>query len=286
MLSYKRHKPLVPQVNKRPLWPLHFETKRKKNKWPTRPDGTHKITSDCKVTYSWKTNDWKLAWVYETQKAPSRETQADGSVRAVAIDPGVRTPFTWYSPSKGVGKIGEHDIGRIIRLCHHMDNLISRKDKLAASTSKRKRKKARRLNAAVARMRQKVKSLQMECHKKAAIFFTREFDTIIIPPFEVSQMVNRKTRKIRSRSVREMLGWGHYAFRQRLMAKAEELGVHVVIQNEAYTSKTCSSCGNLQAIGGSEVYDCRRCGAVMDRDENGARGIFLRALLDGAFVLS
>src|SRR3954451_1247812 len=117
----------------------------------TRPDGTHKITSDCKLTYSWKTNDWKLGWTYEMQKAPSRETQADGSVRAVAIDPGVRTPFTWYSPSKGVGKIGEHDIGRITRLCHKMDDLISRKDKCAASSSKRKQKKARRLNMAVAR---------------------------------------------------------------------------------------------------------------------------------------
>src|SRR4051794_31934373 len=158
------------------------------------------------------------------QKA-SRETQADGSVRAVAIDPGVRTPFTWYSPSKGVGKIGEHDIGRITRLCHKMDDLISRKDKCAASSSKRKQKKARRLNIAVARMRRRIKSLRMEVHKKAAGFFTREFDAVIIPPFEVSQMVNRKTRKIRSRTVREMLGWGHYAFRQHLISKAEELGV-------------------------------------------------------------
>jgi putative transposase len=83
-----------------------------------------------------------------------------------------------------------------------------------------------------------------------------------------------------------MLGWGHYQFRQRLISKAEELGVRVIIQNEAYTSKTCSWCGNMQAIGGSEVYNCRGCGVVMDRDENGARGIFLRALLDGALVLS
>src|SRR5437763_15040 len=83
--------------------------------------------------------------------------------------------------------------------------------------------------------------------------FMHEFDVIIIPPFEVSQMVNHKMRKIRSRTVRQMLCWAHYRFRQHLITKAEELGVHVVIQNEAYTSKTCSWCRNLQTIGGSEV---------------------------------
>jgi putative transposase len=63
----------------------------------------------------------------------------DGSIHAVSIDPGVRTPFTWYSPTKGVGKIGEHDIGRIVRLCTYMDKLISQKNKFNGSTSKRKK---------------------------------------------------------------------------------------------------------------------------------------------------
>src|SRR2546421_10536527 len=38
-----------------------------------------------------------------------------------------------------------------------------------------------------------------------------------------------------------------------------------IIQNEAYTSKTCSWCGKIQKIGGSEVYNCQNCGTVMDR---------------------
>ena len=47
-----------------------------------------------------------------------------------------------------------------------------------------------------------------------------------------------------------MLSWAHYQFRQRLVAKAEELGVHIIIQNEAYTSKTCSWCGKIQKLEG------------------------------------
>ena len=70
------------------------------------------------------------------------ETQADGSVHAVSIDPSVCTPFTWYSPTKGVGKIGQYDIGWVIHLCKYMDNLHSIKDKVAASNLKCKNKKA------------------------------------------------------------------------------------------------------------------------------------------------
>jgi putative transposase len=282
MLSAYRHKPVTTlDHDKRALWPLHFEKKCKNNKWPL----LHKIMSDCKLTYLWKTNEWKFAWVYETRKQ-LRKTQADGSIHAVSIDPGIRTPFTWYSPTKGVGKIGGNDIGRIVRICKYMDDLISKKDHLATSTSKRKKKKAKRLETAIFRMRRKIKHLQSEIHRKSIAFFTHEFDAIVIPPFEVSNMVNCKTRKITRPTVRKMLCWAHYHFRQRLIAKAEELGVRVIIQNEAYTSKTCSWCGNIQNIGGSEMYKCRNCGTVMDRDENGARGIFLRALLDGALILS
>ena len=43
-------------------------------------------------------------------------------------------------------------------------------------------------------------------------------------------MVNRKTRRITRKNVRKMLGWGHYQFCQRPVAKTEELGVRVIIQ--------------------------------------------------------
>jgi putative transposase len=281
MYTSHRHKPTTIDNNKRALWPLHFEKKRKNNKWPI----PHKISCDGKLTYFRQTNEWKFAWIYETEKK-LHETQVDGSIHAVSIDPGVRTPFTWYSPTKGVGKIGEPDIGKIVRLCMHMDDLSSKKDKLASSTSERKKKKALRVDKAIFRMQRKIKHLRNEIHRKTIKFLTDEFDVVIIPPFEVSNMVNRKTRKITRKTVRKMLCWSHYNFRQRLISKAEEKGIHVIIQNEAYTSKTCSCCGKIQKIGGSEVFNCQNCRTVMDRDENGARGIFLRALLDGALILS
>src|SRR4051812_29753218 len=111
-----------------------------------------------------------------------------------------------------------------------MDTLISKKDQLTASSSKRKRQKAMRLGHTVARMRRHVYNLQSEVHRKAIAFLTHEFDAIIIPPFEVSDMVGRIRRRITRRTVHQMLCWAHYCFRQRLLAKAEELNVRVIIQ--------------------------------------------------------
>jgi putative resolvase len=50
--------------------------------------------------------------------------------------------------------------------------------------------------------------------------------------------------------------------------------------NEAYTSKTVSWTGEMVKIGGSKIIKSPTTGETMDRDLNGARGIFLRALVD------
>lgn len=46
---------------------------------------------------------------------------------------------------------------------------------------------------------------------------------------------------------------------------------------EAYTSKTYSYCGKVHRIGSKKRMVCQ-CGANVDRDYNGARGIMLRVL--------
>ncbi|RUS26149.1 hypothetical protein BC938DRAFT_471176 [Jimgerdemannia flammicorona] len=62
--SYNYPPQFYPPSSRRALWPLHFEKKRRNNSWPI----PHQITSDCKLIYVWKTNDWTFAWVHEKQR--------------------------------------------------------------------------------------------------------------------------------------------------------------------------------------------------------------------------
>ena len=82
-----------------------------------------------------------------------------------------------------------------------------------------------------------------------------------------------------------MLNLNFYQFSQRLIAKAEVLGKQVIRMSEAYTSKTVSWTGGVNdKLGSSKVV---KSGTVrMDRDINGARGIFLKALVDSPSFLN
>jgi len=110
------------------------------------------------------------------------------------------------------------------------------------------------------------------------------FDVILLPTFETSHMAGKKNRKLRSKTVRAMLTWAHYQFKVRLKNKALEFGKKVIDVCEAYTSKTVSWTGELKKVGGSRVI---KAGDItMDRDLNGARGIFLRSLVDSPALMA
>ena len=186
-------------------------------------------------------------------------------IDAVALDPGVRTFQTFYSEVLH-GKIGEGDFQHIYRLCLFLDKIYSK-------MSKAKCRQKRRLKQAAERMRWKIFDLIEELHKKTANFLCRTFDRIFIPSFETSQMVT----KLHSSTARNMMTFSHYRFKQFLMTKGQEFMCQVIECNEAYTSKTCSYCGTIHKIGSKKRMQCD-CGANVDRDLNGARGVFLRAL--------
>lgn len=196
----------------------------------------------------------------------------DNQGRVVALDPGVRSFMTFFSESS-FGWLGTGDIGRIQRLCYYLDDLISR-------TTKASSKKRYRMRKAADKIRLKIRSLIDELHHQIARFLVDNFDIILLPTFETSQMSVRKSRKIRSKTVRQMLTLSHYRFKQFLKHKAFETGKLVLDVNEAYTSKTVSWTGEIiNNLGGRKKIKSSD-GRVMDRDLNGGRGIFLRSLVD------
>jgi putative transposase len=192
--------------------------------------------------------------------------------RVVSLDPGIRSFLSFFSETS-CGKLGKHDFGKIQRLCSHLD-------KLQSQISKAAHKQSQRLKKAAQRIRWRIKDLVSELHHKSAKFLVDNFDVILLPTFETKNMARRTKRKIGSKSVRAMLTWAHFRFKLFLKHKAFEYGKTVVDCNEAYTSKTVSWTGEIQNIGGAKQITSKLDGQTMDRDYNGARGIFLRALVD------
>jgi len=192
----------------------------------------------------------------------------------VALDPGIRTFLTGFADNC-VFKIGESDFSRIAKLCKFADKLSS---KIAHAKCRQKQ----RMKKALSRLKFKVWDLINELHFKSIKFLTDNFDMIILPKFNSSEMVSKSKRKIKKETVRSMLTFSFFKFSQRLESKALELNKKIIRISEAYTSKTASWTGEIKNIGSSKTIISNQI--KMDRDINGARGIFLRALCHNTII--
>lgn len=221
---------------------------------------------DCRLVFAY--GDYYLTIPKEEPR-----TVTDNQGRVVALDPGIRTFMTFFSETT-FGELGRAANLRIQRLCFRLDKLISK-------ISKAKCRQKKRMRLAANRIRGRIKNLVSELHKKVARFLVDNFDIILLPTFETSQMSLKAKRRIRAKSVRQMLTLSHYQFKQFFKHKAFEMGKVVLDVNEAYTSKTVSWTGEIvPKLGGAKVIKSKLTGQKMPRDWNGARGIFLRALVD------
>ena len=197
-----------------------------------------------------------------------------------SLDPGIRTFQTGYSPDGKWFKLGDGASTRIFRLYIHLDNLISNLSQIHG-------RKRRNIKKRIIRLRIKIKNLINEMHHKIALYLSSNFQCILLPSFETSQMSKRLNRRIRTKTVRKMIGLSFYKFSEILKYKCKLRGSMVLNVSESYTSKTCGNCGKLnEKLGGKKQFICSGCDLKIDRDLNGARNILLRALRDTSISLN
>lgn len=195
----------------------------------------------------------------------------------VAIDPGGNPFIAYYSPTSH-GLIGKNCYGRLSKQLKTSDRLMSE----AAKSNHLYYRKTKLLKAA-SKCREKVKNIVDNMHKQAINTLTKEYETIILPKYSLKRMVS----KLHSNAARAMYTVSHFSFRQKMIATCIKRKNRLIICDEAYTSKTCSVCGNQHDdLGVKKVYDCVSCGSFIHRDINAARNIFMKTvtLRDGSFV--
>ena len=145
-----------------------------------------------------------------------------------------------------------------------------------------------RLERRIAVLRDRIKNLVDDLHKRVARSLLEKFDTVLVPVFETQKMVehiNEETgrrRIINSKVARSLMTWAHYRFREFLKHKALLLGKEVIIVTEEYTTKGCSRCGLITDIGGSKTFTCQHCGFVAPRDAKSARDILAKHIVSPA----
>lgn len=203
---------------------------------------------------------WYLQAPYEITR---RITENQGF--CVSLDPGVRSFLTYFSPFE-IGKIGQGQFSRIVKLAKFADDLQSR------MTKNYKLKKAYR------RSLKRIRNLVDDLHYQSISFLMERFDTFICPVSNFTSAVSVINRKIKSKTVRSLLTFAFARFRDRLADKCALLGKRFIEVCESYTSKTHNFTGEVINNLGGRKYIVSN-GIRVERDINGAFGIFLKGLL-------
>lgn len=203
----------------------------------------------------------RLSWIVKNENIKSINSE-----KIVAIDPGYKTFATFYSPSGEIGKIGNYILEEIKIIGARIEHLKSVSQKVNAKTK-------RKIHLRIERLLMKSHDKLKDMHLKAALYFTKNYDHILIPLLMLKHEENIPNE------IRILLEKSHSNFLSLLKEIARDKRKRVYICDENYTSKTCGSCGMLNnELGSRSVFKCPNgeCKQEkVDRDIHAARNIYL-----------
>lgn len=217
----------------------------------------------CEVQYDTVSDRYYLYYPVEVSFYPETDRRIESqdkycldkdNLRMISLDPGIRKFLVGYDPSGKMVFIGEGAANILLDKLLIGDKTIDRNE--------------------VKRQNKNIRNKVDEMHWKTISYLIRNYDIILLPEYNTSQMI--RGRKLNRKTKRMMNVFSNYKFKQRLLWKCSLYNKRIIIVDESYTSKTCTSCGYLNNVGGSEVYKCKNCNIVIDRDCNGARNILIK----------
>ena len=86
-----------------------------------------------------------------------------------------------------------------------------------------------------------------------------------------------KNNKIPGVVKKNLLSCAHYTFKDILVNRTKGTRCKVYLQNESYTTITCSECEEKNfSVGGSKTFKCPKCTYTTDRDLNACKNILLK----------
>lgn len=224
------------------------------------------INNDCKLM-KYK-NDYYILIPVKIEKQKDQKEQKNNGVRFAGVDLGVRSFITIF----GVDQFGNNTSHEVLINMEYISKLNDKIDLLKA----RKQTDSKRVRKRVLNRLEKLKdNYILEVHHKAANYLLNNFDIIFYGDIKSHDIVkNGKNKKLN----RDINSIKFYQFKQYLLFKAKIQNKLVLEINEAYTTKTCSSCGTLNDPKCSKVYKCNNCNSTFERDLSAAKNMLMKGL--------
>jgi IS605 OrfB family transposase len=227
-----------------------------------------KLIDDFKKDLDKERNEiYEKCYVKPIKKIPRNNREND----MIILDPGIRTFLTGYSNNKCV-KIGTNLYDTVQRDLKRIDKINSNISTNEDLTTKKETKIKKRIE----KIRTKIRNRINELHWKVIRYLVSNYKNIIIGSLSTKKIGENELPSMVKRVGNAMR---LYEFKERLKYKSKYNGGTYKETNEAYTSKVCNKCGNYKNdLGGNKMYECEKCGMVIDRDINGSINIALLSL--------
>ena len=188
-------------------------------------------------------------------------------VNYCGVDPGIRTFMTTF------GNKDSNEYNYRKRLLDKLNReIILIKNKTGRNNRLRKKSLIKR--------EEKKTNIVNDLHWKTTNHLLKKNDVIFYGDIKSHDIVRKNKNKKLKRSFNDMK---FYKFKERILYKASilsKLSRSRICVNEAYTTKTCSFCGNMYNPECSKIYDCINCHKKMDRDVNAAKNILMKGILN------
>lgn len=184
--------------------------------------------------------------------------------KVCGIDPGIRTFLTTFDDEEG---ISEYSFDR-----EKLKKLNTKIDLLNELKKIKKGKLKRKLN----KYEIKKENYINEIHWKSINQLLNKYDMICLGDIKSHNIVKGKSNKTLNRNINDIK---FFQFKQRFAYKARTQGKLLLMTNEAYTTKTCCKCGQMNDPKSSEIYHCSNCNVKRGRDINASKNILMRGIM-------
>jgi len=264
----------VKQINKSKGCNAKIRTARRMKKWISEYYEDMEDSEKCNSNIIYQKVGKKRRWYLCLTTHDEYFERTFEKENIVSLDPGIKTFQTFYSPNGTIGKLGQG-------LGDMLESKYERIDELKSLSSKEENKRTRiNLKHKASRLRTKIVNTVNDFQWKSASFLCRKYKYILFPDFK-SKPIKEGIHKSQRRKMDTL---SHYKFRMKMEHMCKEYGSKMIVVSEAYTSKTCGNCGSHRNKTKNkkdyDLYTCKKCDFVMDRDYNGARNILIRYLTE------